>query len=102
MRVPMTITDFLERAELGFRDGVGVVDEPDQPAPAVPTATYGTFAERVRAWQAGFDALGVGEGERVAVASHNSARLLELLFALPMSGRICVPLNFRLKPDEVE
>lgn len=62
MRVPMTITDFLERAELGFRDSVGVVDEPSQPAPAVATATYGTFAERVRAWQAGFDALGVGEG----------------------------------------
>ncbi|MFG3296771.1 AMP-binding protein [Streptomyces sp. NPDC048179] len=102
MRVPMTITDFLERAELGFRDSVGVVDEPNQPAPAVPTATYGTFAERVRAWQAGLDALGVREGERVAVASHNSARLLELLFALPMSGRICVPVNFRLKPDEVD
>ncbi|MFF7814132.1 AMP-binding protein [Streptomyces sp. NPDC007945] len=101
MRVPMTITDFLERAELGFREGVAVVDEPDQPAGAVPTTTYGTFAERVRAWQAGFDALGVREGERVAVASHNSARLLELLFALPMSGRICVPVNFRLKPEEV-
>ncbi|MEV6201410.1 AMP-binding protein [Streptomyces sp. NPDC051771] len=101
MRVPMTITDFLERAELGFRDGPAVVDEPDQPARAVPTTTYGTFAERVRAWQAGFDALGVREGERVAVASHNSARLLELLFALPMSGRVCVPVNFRLKPEEV-
>jgi acyl-CoA synthetase (AMP-forming)/AMP-acid ligase II len=102
MHVPMTIVDFLERAELGFRDSVGVVDEPNQPAPVVPTTTYGGFAERVRAWQAGFDALRVGEGERVAVASHNSARLLELLFAVPMSGRICVPVNFRLKPDEVE
>ncbi|GAA1902978.1 AMP-binding protein [Streptantibioticus ferralitis] len=102
MRVPMTITDFLDRAELGFSSSLGVVDEPTQPAEPVPDSSYGRFAERVRAWQAGFDALGVGEGERVAVVSHNSARLLELLFAVPMSGRICVPVNFRLKPEEVE
>ncbi|MEU9504562.1 AMP-binding protein [Streptomyces sp. NPDC048196] len=102
MRTPMTIVDFLDRAELGFRDSPGVVDEPRQPAVQVPVASYGRFAERVRAWQAGLDALGVGEGERVAVVSHNSARLLELLFAVPMSGRICVPVNFRLKPEEVD
>ncbi|GGW25824.1 AMP-binding protein [Streptomyces xantholiticus] len=102
MRVPMTVTDFLDRAELGFRDCTGVVDEPNQPAPPVPTTTYGQLGDRVRAWQAGFDAIGVGEGERVAVVSHNSARSLELLFAVTMSGRICVPVNFRLKPDEVE
>ncbi|RII17593.1 Long-chain-fatty-acid--CoA ligase [Streptomyces sp. YIM 130001] len=102
MRVPMTVSDFLDRAELGFRDATGVVDEPDQPAPSVPTATYGQLADRVRAWQAGFDALGIGVGERVAVVSHNSARLLELLFAITTSGRICVPVNFRLSPDEVD
>ncbi|MFE9257321.1 AMP-binding protein [Streptomyces sp. NPDC006879] len=102
MRVPMTIADFLDRAELGFSSSPGVVDEPGQPAVPVPESTYGRLGERVRAWQAGLDALGVAEGERVAVVSHNSARLLELLFAVPMSGRICVPVNFRLKPEEVE
>ncbi|MFE9116087.1 AMP-binding protein [Streptomyces sp. NPDC007172] len=102
MRIPMTVSDFLDRAELGFSAATGVVDEPDQPGPPVPGLTYGRLAERVRAWQAGFDALGVGEGERVAVVSHNSARMLELLFAVPMSGRICVPVNFRLKPEEIE
>ncbi|UQX03708.1 AMP-binding protein [Streptomyces sp. RerS4] len=101
MRIPMTVADFLDRAELGFSAGPGVVDEPDQPGRPVPMSTYGRLGERVRAWQAGFDALGIGEGERVAVVSHNSARLLELLFAVPMSGRICVPINFRLKPDEI-
>ncbi|MGA4845858.1 AMP-binding protein [Streptomyces sp. G5(2025)] len=101
MRTPMTVTDFLHRAELGFAADPGVIDEPIQPAPVVPESTYGRLGERVRAWQAGLDALGVGEGERVAVVSHNSARLLELLFAVPMSGRICVPVNFRLKPEEV-
>ena len=102
MRVPMTVADFLERAELGFATAPGVVDEPVQPASPVPALTYGQLGERVRAWQAGLDALGVGPGERVAVVSHNSARLLELLFAVPMSGRICVPVNFRLRPGEVD
>ncbi|GHH36518.1 AMP-binding protein [Streptomyces candidus] len=102
MRTPMTISDFLDRAELGFAASPGIVDEPNQPAPPVPVSTYGRLGDRVRAWQAGFDALGIGEGERVAVVSHNSARLLELLFAVPMSGRICVPINFRLKPDEID
>ncbi|WP_199553149.1 AMP-binding protein [Streptomyces sp. N35] len=102
MRTPMTVADFLHRAEAGFANSPGVIDEPDQPAPVVPESTYGRLGERVRAWQAGFDALGIREGERIAVVSHNSARMLELLFAVPMSGRICVPVNFRLKPEETE
>ncbi|MGW4110991.1 AMP-binding protein [Actinosynnema sp. NPDC004786] len=101
MRVPLTVADFLDRAEQVFADTTAAVDEPDQPAAPVPTTTYGGFAARVRAWQAGFDALGLGEGERVAVVSQNSARLLELLHAVPATGRIAVPVNFRLRPDEV-
>src|SRR5829696_2727594 len=101
MRVPLTVSDFLDRARTVFADSPAVIDEPQQPAPPVPDATYGVVAERVAAWQAGLDALGVGEGERVAVVSHNSARLLELLYAVPSSGRVCVPINFRLRPDEV-
>ncbi|MGQ0479849.1 MAG: AMP-binding protein [Pseudonocardia sp.] len=101
MQVPLTVSDFLARARTVFPDATAVVDEPDQPAPAVPTTTYGELARRVQAWQAGLDALGIAEGERVAVVSHNSARLMELLHAVPAGGRICVPINFRLRPDEV-
>ncbi|MFD7657375.1 AMP-binding protein [Actinosynnema sp. NPDC059797] len=101
MRVPLTVSDFLYRAERVFAGTTAVVDEPNQPAPPVPATTYAGFADRVRAWQAGFDALGLGEGERVAVVSHNSARLLELLHAVPGTGRICVPVNFRLRPEEI-
>ncbi|GAA2676582.1 MULTISPECIES: AMP-binding protein [Actinosynnema] len=101
MRVPLTVADFLDRAEVAFASTTAVVDEPHQPAPPVPTTTYAGFADRVRAWQAGFDALGIGEGERIAVVSHNSARMLELLHAVPGSGRICVPVNYRLRPAEV-
>ena len=102
MRVPLSVVDFLARGETAFTQSVAVVDEAIQPAPPVGTLTYQQLSRRVRAWQAGLDALGVGEGERVAVVSHNSARLLELLHAIPGSGRICVPVNFRLHADEVD
>jgi fatty-acyl-CoA synthase len=102
MQVPLTVADFLARGETAFPQSVAVVDEPDQPAPLVPASTYRALGSRVRAWQAGLDALGVGAGERVAVVSHNCARMLELLHAIPASGRICVPVNFRLRSDEVD
>ncbi|GAA3434750.1 AMP-binding protein [Kutzneria kofuensis] len=101
MRVPLTVSDFLDRAATVLADSVAIVDEPAQPADPVATTTYRELAGRVRAWQAGLDELGVGEGERVAVVSHNSARLMELLHAVPASGRICVPVNFRLRADEI-
>jgi acyl-CoA synthetase (AMP-forming)/AMP-acid ligase II len=101
MRVPLTSRDFLDRAELVYGDRIGVVDEPDQPAPSLGEVSYREVARRGRAVQAGLDELGIGEGERVAIVSHNSARLLELLLAVPSSGRVLVPINFRLSPDEV-
>ena len=101
MFVPLTVDDFLQRAETVFADTVALVDEPNQPAVPVPRTTYGQLAGRVRAWQAGLDALAVRPGERVAVVSQNSARLLELLYAVPASGRVAVPVNFRLRADEV-
>ncbi|MCZ4533625.1 AMP-binding protein, partial [Rhodococcus ruber] len=86
MHVPLTTNDFIDRAELVYGDRIGVVDEPVQPAAAVENLTYRDLARRGRALQAGLDELGVPEGARVAVVSHNSARLLELLLAVPSSG----------------
>jgi len=102
MRVPLTTRDFIDRAELVYGDRVGIVDEPVQPATSLGELTYREVARRARAIAAGLDALGVGEGERVAVVSHNSARLLELLYAVPSFGRVLVPINFRLSATEFE
>src|SRR5882757_6537176 len=99
MRVPLTVSDFLDRAETVLGDSVAIVDEPAQPADPVATTTYRELAVLGRALQAGLDALGVGE--RVAVVSHNNARLMKLLHAVPASGRICVPVNFRLRAAEI-
>ena len=101
MKVPLLVNDFLDRAETVFRDRVGVIDEPDVDD-GLGSLTYGEVARRVRALQAGLDELGVDVGERVAVVSPNAARLLELFYAVPSSGRVLVPINFRLKLEEVE
>jgi fatty-acyl-CoA synthase len=101
MRVPLTTRDFLDRAELVYGDRVGIVDEPNQPAPSMGDVTYRDVARRARAMQAALDGLGIGEGDRVAVVSHNAGRLIELLLGVPSSGRILVPINFRLSQEEV-
>jgi fatty-acyl-CoA synthase len=101
VNVPFLINDFLDRGATVFADRIGVIDEPDN-ADNLGELTYGEIARRVRALQAGLDELGIDAGERVAVVSPNAARLLELFYAVPASGRILVPINFRLRPEEVE
>ncbi|HET6772431.1 MAG TPA: AMP-binding protein [Acidimicrobiales bacterium] len=101
MRVPLTIADHLERAALVYPDRVGLIDEPDQPADPWGELTYRRVAELARAQAAALDGLGVGRGERVAVVSHNAARLLVSFFGVSAWGRVLVPVNFRLNADEV-
>jgi len=101
MIVPLTTNHFIDRAERVYPDRIGLVDEPNQPAESWGTMTYGEIAAKARAQAAGLDALGIGLGERVAIVSHNSARLLVSLLAVPAAGRICVPINFRLNREEI-
>jgi acyl-CoA synthetase (AMP-forming)/AMP-acid ligase II len=101
MRFPLTVNDFIDRAELIYPDRLAIVDEPDQPAASLGRLTYRQFAMKVRAQAARLDALGVPVGGRVAVISQNSARLMTSFFAVSGSGRILVPINFRLAPNEI-
>ncbi|MFF7637648.1 AMP-binding protein [Kitasatospora sp. NPDC008050] len=101
MQTALSIMDFLDRAELVYGDRIGVIDEPDQPAAAWGELTYGRMAELARAQAAGLDRLGIGRGERVAIVSQNSARLLTSFFGVSGYGRVLVPINFRLKAEEV-
>src|SRR5436189_2842106 len=101
MKVPLTIRDHIERAALVYGDRIGVVDEPDQPAPSLGSLTYRRIDQLARAMAARLDDLGVGFGERVAIVSHNSARMLTGFFGVSGHGRIYVPINFRLAPAEI-
>ncbi|WP_249138794.1 AMP-binding protein [Phycicoccus avicenniae] len=97
----MTVSDFIDRARTVYPDRVGVVDEPDQPADPWGDLTYAEVAALAERQAARLDELGVGVGERVAIVSHNAARMLVSFFGVCGSGRVLVPVNFRLKPDEV-
>ena len=102
MEIPLTVADHLARAELVYGDRIGVVDEPDQPAPPMPDLTYRQFAEAARGLAAGLDGLGLDHGARVAMVSQNAARMLVFLFGTSAFGRVGVPVNFRLNADEVQ
>lgn len=107
MIVPFSVSDFIDRAVQVYGERVGVVDEPDQPAPPLAGPLGGgrlTYAElgALAARQAArLDELGLEVGDRVAIVSHNSARLLTSFFGVSGWGRVLVPVNFRLRPDEV-
>jgi fatty-acyl-CoA synthase len=101
MIVQFNVRDFLERAAAAHPDRIALVDEPDQPAGPWEDLTFMKLAGRACSQAAGLDRLGIGPGERVAVVSHNSARLLASFFGVCGWGRILVPINFRLGAAEV-
>ena len=101
MEIPLTLTDYLNRAELVYGDQIAVVDEPDQPAEPLKDLTYKELSNSARGLAAGLDELGIELGSRIAMVSQNSARMLIFLFGTSAFGRIGVPINFRLNREEV-
>ena len=101
MFVPLTLSDFIERAELVYGERMAVVDEPDPPGGGLGTITYKELAEMARSLAVALDELGVGEGERVAIVSPNATRFLISLFGVSVYGRVLVPINFRLIAEEI-
>ncbi len=101
MRTPLTIGGHLDRAALVYGDRIGLVDEPDPPGGGLGDLTYGRMRDLARAQAAALDERGIGRGERVAILSQNSGRLLTSFFGVSGWGRVLVPVNFRLSHAEV-
>lgn len=101
MIVPFSVNDFIDRADAVYGERTGIVDEPQQPADDLGSLTYAEARALGRRMAARLDELGLEPGDRVAMVSHNSARLLIAMFGVCGSGRVLVPVNFRLRPDEV-
>jgi acyl-CoA synthetase (AMP-forming)/AMP-acid ligase II len=102
MIVPFSVNDFLDRALAVYGERLGLADEPDLPAPSLGDLTYRRVGELARAMAARHDQLGLDVGDRVAVVSHNSARLFTAFWGVCGFGRVLVPVNFRLSFDEVQ
>jgi fatty-acyl-CoA synthase len=102
MKVDFSVMDFLRRAEKVYGDRIGIVDEPDQVAPSWGSMTWKQIAARAAAQAAALDRMGIAQGERIAMVSHNAARLLTSFYGISGYGRILVPINFRLVAEEVQ
>jgi fatty-acyl-CoA synthase len=100
MKVQMTVADYLDRAVNVYGDRIGVVDEPGVPG-ALGELTYRSFERRVRRMARTLEDLGIGEGDRVAIVSPNSAKFLISFWGTSRYGRVLVPVNFRLNAEEV-
>lgn len=92
---PLLPVNFLGRAARLFPDKLAVVDGPRR-------FTYRTLAARVNRLSNALRQLGVSRGDKVALLSPNSHRLLEAFFAVPQLGAILTPLNYRLTTPEFE
>ena len=89
------------RAENVYADRIALVDEPDMPGGGLGELTWRDFGVKVREQAAKLDELGIGTGERVAMVSQNSGRLMTSFWGVSGYGRIFVPINFRLSHDEI-
>lgn len=89
-----TIADALRRTALRLPTKIGIVC-------GATTWTYAEFDALVTRLAAGLAAIGVAEGDKVAVLARNSHGFAALRFALARRGAVMVPINFMLKADEV-
>ena len=64
-------------------------------------ATYAELLALARSAAGGLGALGVGPGDRVAAALKNRIETAVLYWATQWLGAVFVPLNWRLRPDEL-
>lgn len=100
MRVPLTVRDFLERAETVASDRLALVDEPGVEG-SLGRLTYGELAARARGLARWLEDRAIAPGDRVAVVSPNSGKFLAAFFGVSGFGRILVPVNYRLTAAEI-
>jgi fatty-acyl-CoA synthase len=94
MLVPLSVFEFRDRAELYFRDKVGVID-------GDKAFTYGQYAERTHKLANALRRLGVQKGDRVSFICYNTHHLLEAYYGVLEAGAILNPINIRLAPPEI-
>ena len=95
--VPLTLPHLFERGERLFADKEVVTVT----AAGRDRLTYGDWAGRARRLGGVLDALGVSSDGRVGTFAWNTARHLELYFAVPCTGRVLHTLNIRLSADQL-
>ncbi|MFL6211625.1 MAG: long-chain-fatty-acid--CoA ligase [Pyrinomonadaceae bacterium] len=93
MELPLTPLEFARRTRKLYPEREAVVD-------GVLRLTYEEFFARCDRWSAALVALGVRQGDRVAYIAPNAHAMLESFYAVPQTGAVLVPLNYRLTADD--
>src|SRR5438067_206613 len=93
METPLTPLEFARRSRKLYGHREGVVD-------GSLRLTYEQFFERCDRWSAALQAMGVRKGDRVAYIAPNTHEQLESFYAVPQTGAVLVPINYRLTADD--
>jgi len=95
MEVALTPLEFARRTRALYADREALVD-------GALRLTYAQFFDRCDRWSAALQGLGVKAGDRVAYIAPNTHAQLESFYAVPQTGAVLVPINYRLSPGEFE
>ncbi len=95
MEVALTPLEFARRTRALYADREALVD-------GALRLTYAQFFDRCDRWSAALQGLGVKPGDRVAYIAPNTHAQLESFYAVPQTGAVLVPINYRLSPAEFE
>lgn len=94
METPLTPLEFLRRARKLYGSREAVVD-------GHVRLTYAQFGDRCDRWSCALaKQLGVRPGDRVATLAPNMHQHLEQFYAIPQTGAVIVPLNYRLTAED--
>ncbi len=92
--VPLSPVSFLNRAEAVHGDRTAIIYGDLR-------RTWGEVAQRIRKIAAGLRRLGIGKGDTVSVICPNIPELLELHFAVPLTGGALNAINTRLEAETI-
>ena len=93
MQAPLTPLEFVRRARRLYSDREAVVD-------GELRLTYRHFFDRCDRWASALQQLGLRPGDRVAYITPNTHAHLEAYYAVPQTGAVIVPVNYRLAADD--
>jgi fatty-acyl-CoA synthase len=93
METPLTPLEFMRRSRRLYPDREAIVDGDLR-------LTYAQFFDRCDRWSAALQRLGVRQGDRVAYIAPNTHAQLESFYAVPQTGAVLVPINYRLTADD--
>ncbi len=93
METPLTPLEFMRRTRRLHPQREAVVEGDLR-------LSYEQFFDRCDRWSTALQQMGVHQGDRVAYIAPNVRQQLESFYAVPQTGAVLVPVNYRLTADD--